>query len=412
MLNGNINDYEYPLINPREQSDDQTFTLDQSIQKWMNMVNRCLEQQWKDSQDLLGHTKALTSTGHHQTNTIKKLNSLGFAMMQRSIHLRQELVDNAYLTNASAYSSYADNSNPDGQLSSRQTISPLSFSSFSTPQQSTKQDDIKRQSTNSYSPFTLHSKLWKQRQDRQQQSLLSSSSSSSLSSCSTSTPRPLISTENNQTSSSSPLGLAICGLSLPTSTPSDEPHQRVCESIPSCAYSYYPPSSNLSIASAPTPIQPCCFCQATPKVTSTDHSEESPFTTAAIHRHGGRLTSSSSPLLRKIIKSPSILIPTSDSSLTKTTPPPFGDSLASHITPSTPSSSSSIVHTMSTKFHFKRSDSGDRSSSLVHDNASSTRFVRSLIGRKVSLPSLFTSKKVHPMSSNNDTHSAESSYFS
>ncbi|ORZ10136.1 hypothetical protein BCR42DRAFT_422812 [Absidia repens] len=114
--------------------------------------------------------------------------------------------------------------------------------------------------------------------------------------------------------------------------------------------------------------------------------------------------------------------------------------LASHITPSTPSSSSSMVHTMSTRFHFKRNtDASKKKSSTTtaasaafshhctasainnnnsnrssngSDHGKSGRFVRSLIHRKVSFPTLFSSnKKVHPITTNDDDRSVGSSFL-
>jgi hypothetical protein len=188
------------------------------------MVDRCLDQQWKDSQQLLGCAKALKESGAALTSggIIKELSDLGLGMMQRSIDMRQELVDNTYTldlcqqpmkdsswcTSNGHFDHDEDslhefsNADTNGGVETFSTkMGDPSFYTFlpSSPESdiyeplltkirkrlpySTDDDDKKRLSVSSdngscYSPFTLHSKLWQHHLQQKCSDSLSSSSSS------------------------------------------------------------------------------------------------------------------------------------------------------------------------------------------------------------------------------------------
>lgn len=232
MLNEGPTDYPRSILEKDvHQSNDylpqHKSCSDRLIQKFTGMVDRCLDQQWKDSQQLLGCAQALKESGAalNSGGIIKELSDLGLGMMQKSIDMRQELVDNTYTidlgrqpikdssrcTSKSYSDQYEDslhefvNSDIGGGVETFSTkMGDPSCYSFlpSSPESdiyeplltkirkrlphSTDDDDEKRLSVSSdtgscYSPFTLHSKLWQHHlQQKCSDSLSSSSSSSSI----------------------------------------------------------------------------------------------------------------------------------------------------------------------------------------------------------------------------------------
>ncbi|CAO3589018.1 unnamed protein product [Absidia cylindrospora] len=269
------------------------------------------------------------------------------------------------------------------------------------------------------SPFTLHSKLWQHHrlQQKRPDSLCSSSSSSSL----VSLPkhmRPLLAP-----SSSAPVIHDV------TQQEEDLPTECSPHFQPACTYNYYPKTKQQP-AMDQQQCQQCFFCRSSmPRQKSFSLNEP-----ARSVKSSGSSCSQDEDIGAHQFPSPPIPIRTSSSLDTaaatpfmiNTSTPVLGThhTLASHITPSTPSSSSSMVHTM---FHFKRNTDASKkkssseafshhcTASATSEHGKSGRFVRSLmIHRKVSFPTLFSSnKKVHPMTTtnNDDDRSVGSSFL-
>ncbi|CAO3595691.1 unnamed protein product [Absidia cylindrospora] len=535
MLNEGAADCLLPMT--RKESDDvivknppprrQPSYPDHLVKKWTERVDRCLEQQWKDSQHLLSYAKALKDSGGTILNSddiVKELSGLGFTMMQKSIDLRQEIVNETYNTDffdchikKPVYQYHHDNNNNNtvynGQShssqflpnqypssvgvlnSSRQKCSSsfyLPFSSQLNQQHTTPLlPKVQKQPTSIDSQYKLPAEVAGQgyplTYQRPQRARSNSFTPRQLSSSTKPTDKkigiPLL--------SSSPSVSNVCSLSLcennsntikeqhrDDSTEEDTPQQQC-----SCNDNFTPTTSaDLSVSETNSaPARRCQHCTSNQPLLQLDHegaiskqmmdsNNSNNNNSVAMHdpdEEDTLLTSNSN------IKSSGInneQQPTdSDDGTQRTTPSPISyisspldtidddilttsttttaaavaASLAAHITPSTPCSSSSMVHTMSTKFHFTRSATSltatsdknktmSRSSSSSSSTSSSasmlaaaaaaaastttpktahsgifcnkdggkssTRFVQSLLGRKTSLPALFlpSSKKDQP----------------
>ncbi|KAI8081746.1 uncharacterized protein BX664DRAFT_200150 [Halteromyces radiatus] len=205
MLTTGSSDYSLTLATNHQ---DNTIhcTNNRLVQKWIDLVDRCLEQQWKDSQQLLVSAKILKDASNlfNLDQVVKELSDLGLGIMQRSIDLRQELVDNAF----DFYDQPINNPTHPSPVSTTAIgrdipVKHLNHTSLYVSLPSSPESDVYepllRKSSNTasskrlsyssegYSPFTLHSKLWEhQRRNKYEKkttnSFISSSSSSSSSS--------------------------------------------------------------------------------------------------------------------------------------------------------------------------------------------------------------------------------------
>ncbi|ORZ22062.1 hypothetical protein BCR42DRAFT_433398 [Absidia repens] len=552
MLNEGAADCLLPMT--RKASDDvivenphhhhQPSYPDHLVKKWTERVDRCLEQQWKDSQRLLSYAKALKDSGGTIPNSddiVKELSGLGFTMMQKSIDLRQEIVNETYNTDffdchikKPVYQYHHDNNNNNNnntvynhhshssQCSPNQYpySRPSSVGALNSPRQ--------KCSSSFYLPFSsqlnqqhttpLLSNVPKQppfidRQYKIPSEVSGQGYSSSLTyhrpqraRSNSFTPRQLTSSTKPTDKkigipllSSSPSVSNVCSLSLGENnsnaikgqqrdnTPEEYTPQQQCscsDDSPSITTTEPSVSETDSV-----PTRRCQHCTSIQPLLQPDHEDSTPnqimdnnnnnnnFVTMHDTAEDGTpladnnnikscdinieqspdnndINQRTAPLPISHTSTP--LDTTDDIFATATPTSPLDNSttivaaaaasLAAHITPSTPCSSFSMVHTMSTKFHFTRSatsliatpdknktmsrsssssSSASSSASMLAATAavaaaaaasatktspsgafsnkdgekSSTRFVQSLLGRKTSLPALFqpSSKKDQPL---------------